>query len=190
MAGSSGRADAAAFDEFYAATRARLLQQLSLMTMDRELAQDALQEAYVKAWQRWSRIARLDDPEAWVRTVAYRSCISHWRRLLTARKHQGDLQTPASAREPDVAAVLDVREALAHLPQGQRVVLVLHELCDLSVEQVAAELGLPTGTVKARLSRGRSALQPLLRSTQDDGHDTRADGHVTQVPMAAGVSDD
>jgi RNA polymerase sigma-70 factor (ECF subfamily) len=177
-------ADAAEFDEFYVATRARLLQQLSLMTMDRELAQDALQEAYVKAWQRWSRVARLDDPEGWVRTVAYRGCVSHWRRLLTARKHQGDLQTPISARQPDVAAVLDVREALAQLPQGQRVVLVLHELCDLSVEQVASELGLPVGTVKARLSRGRAALQPLLRGSHDEAHDEGP------VPMTAGVSDD
>jgi RNA polymerase sigma-70 factor (ECF subfamily) len=56
---------------------------------------------------------------------------------------------------------------LRKIPEAQRVAIVLHHLCDLSVEQVAEETGVPVGTVKARLSRGRAALLPLL---DDDQH--------------------
>jgi RNA polymerase sigma-70 factor (ECF subfamily) len=55
-----------------------------------------------------------------------------------------------------------VLTALDQLPADQRRALVLHHLCDLPVAEVAAEVGAPVGTVKARLSRGRAALQSLL----------------------------
>lgn len=53
-------------------------------------------------------------------------------------------------------------EALRKVPADQRRALVLYHLCDLSIEQIAAETGAPIGTVKARLARGRAALQPHL----------------------------
>jgi RNA polymerase sigma-70 factor (ECF subfamily) len=53
-------------------------------------------------------------------------------------------------------------EALRRLPESQRQALVLHHLCDLPVRDVAQETGVPEGTVKARLSRGRTALAALL----------------------------
>ena len=52
--------------------------------------------------------------------------------------------------------------ALRQLPEAQRRALVLHHVCDLPVHAVAAEIGVPEGTVKARLSRGRAALAALL----------------------------
>jgi RNA polymerase sigma-70 factor (ECF subfamily) len=55
-----------------------------------------------------------------------------------------------------------VRQALATLSPEHRAVLVLHELCDLSVEEIASQLRVPRGTVKSRLSRGRTALAGLL----------------------------
>jgi RNA polymerase sigma-70 factor (ECF subfamily) len=150
------------FDTFYAATRARLLHQLTLVTLDREQAQDALQEAYVRAWQRWDRISAYDDAEAWVRTVAYRQCVSHWRRLSTARRYARDVSLPEEVAPVATADVVAVRSALARLSREQRAVLVLHELCDLSVEQIAAQTRTPAGTVKTRLMRGRAALAALL----------------------------
>ncbi len=68
---------------------------------------------------------------------------------------------PESVPGPDpehAALVL----ALRTLPEAQRMAVVLHHLCDLSVEQVASETGAPVGTVKARLSRGRAALARVL----------------------------
>ena len=150
------------FDSFYAATRPRLLHQLSIVTLDREQAADALQEAYVRAWQRWDRLVQYDDPEGWVRTVAYRRCVSHWRRLATARRAAPDVAVAASVDAVATADVVAVRQALATLSPEHRAVLVLHELCDLSVEEVAGQLRVPRGTVKSRLSRGRAALAGLL----------------------------
>ena len=71
--------DQSSFDAFYATTRDRLFRQLTVMTADPEQAQDALQEAYSRAWQRWTRVSRMDDPAAWVRTVAWRVAVSHHR---------------------------------------------------------------------------------------------------------------
>ncbi|HET7902886.1 MAG TPA: SigE family RNA polymerase sigma factor [Candidatus Nanopelagicales bacterium] len=156
------------FDAFYVATFPRLLRQLTLMTLDGEQAQDALQEAYVRAWQRWERISAYDDPEAWVRTVAYRHCVSHWRRVLTARRAAPRIAVDEAVGPVASAEVVAVRRALADLSYEQRAVLVLHELCDLSVEEISATLRIPTGTVKSRLSRGRTALADLLRDEPDD----------------------
>jgi RNA polymerase sigma-70 factor (ECF subfamily) len=150
------------FDSFYAVTRPRLLHQLTIVTLDREQAADALQEAYVRAWQRWDRLVLYDDPEAWVRTVAYRRCVSHWRRLATARRAAPDVAVAESTAAVATAEVVAVRQALASLSLEHRAVLVLHEICDLSVEEIAGSLHVPKGTVKSRLARGRTALAALL----------------------------
>lgn len=171
------------FDTFYAATYPRLLRQLTLMTLDAAQAEDALQEAYVRAWQRWERISAYDDPESWVRTVAYRQCVSAWRRLVTARRAAPGLVGPDSVGPVASAEVVAVRQALATLSYEQRAVLVLHELCDLSVEEIAATLRVPRGTVKSRLSRGRAALAGLLRDEPE--HPSPAPGKpASSVPSA------
>ena len=150
------------FDAFYVASRRRLLGQLAVMTGDADQAQDVLQEAYVRAWQRWDRVRGLDNPEAWVRMVAWRLAVSRWRRARLAVRAQPRLASVEAAVAEPTDEALDVRAALAQLPAGQRLVLVLHELCDLTVEQVAAQTGLPVGTVKTRLMRGRAAMGVLL----------------------------
>jgi RNA polymerase sigma-70 factor, ECF subfamily len=65
---------------------------------------------------------------------------------------------------PDRVAFTD---ALRKLPAEQRRALVLYHLCDLTIEQIAAETGAPAGTVKARLARGRAAVTPLLSETAE-----------------------
>ncbi len=165
--------DEVAFDAFYEATRRRLLGQLTLLTTDRDAAQDVLQDAYVKAWQRWGRVSRLEDPEGWVRTVAFRLAVSRWRRNTVARKAQPLLAASENAPAPATEQVMDVRAALARLPEGQRLVLVLHELCDLSVEDVSRQTGIRVGTVKTRLMRGRAALALLLAPTTEEVGDVR-----------------
>lgn len=151
------------FDAFYVATHPRLLRQLTLMTLDAEQSQDALQEAYVRAWQRWDRVSSYEDPEGWVRTVAYRQCVSAWRRLVTARRAAPSLAAADSVAPVASAEVVAVRRALAQLSYDQRAVLVLHEMCDLPLDEIARTLRVPSGTVKSRLARGRAAMADLLR---------------------------
>src|SRR6516165_6374991 len=166
-------ADDAGFDAFYLTTRNRLLGQLTLLTNDREVAQDVLQEAYIRAWQRWGRVSRLEDPAAWVRTVAWRESISRWRRGRVAWRARHRVAEHDVAADPMTEQAMDVRSALAALPEGQRLVLVLHEMCDLTVDQVAAQTGLAPGTVKTRLMRGRAALAQLLAAGGQEVGDVR-----------------
>jgi RNA polymerase sigma-70 factor (ECF subfamily) len=154
------------FDEFYLGTRGTLLGQLTAMTADPEVAKEVLQDAYAQAWQRWSRVSRLDDPAGWVRTVAWRRSVSAFRRQMAADRFLrmvGRARADASQTIP-VEEVLDVQDALRLLPDKHRRTLVLHDLCGLTMDQVADETGVPVGTVKSRLARGRAALRSHLGS--------------------------
>jgi RNA polymerase sigma-70 factor (ECF subfamily) len=152
------------FDEFYLGTRAALLGQLTAMTADPEVAKEALQDAYAQAWQRWSRVSGYGDPAAWVRTVAWRRSVSAFRRRAVADRFLRTIGRvhAESAGEIPVEEVLDVQDALRLLPDTHRRALVLHDLCGLTMDQVADEMGVPVGTVKSRLSRGRAALRSHL----------------------------
>jgi RNA polymerase sigma-70 factor (ECF subfamily) len=154
------------FDAFYASAFPRLVGQLFAMTGDHGEAQDVVQEAFVRAWDRRSDFLADEAPEAWIRTVATRLAVSRWRRarrwLELVRRTPPQAHTPGPG--PEHAALV---EALRQLPEAQRIAIVLHHLCDLSVEQVASETGAPVGTVKARLSRGRAALAGHLGEKED-----------------------
>jgi RNA polymerase sigma-70 factor (ECF subfamily) len=156
------------FDAFYAATSRGLLTQLYGLTGDWAEAQDCLQEAYARAWQRWSSVRDLEAPVAWVRVVGFRLARSRWRRAQQgARLHRTQLQPDVPGPSPDAVALA---AALRRIPEAQRQALVLHHLGDLSVADVARETGVPEGTVKARLSRGRAALAELLRDDLETSH--------------------
>ncbi len=152
---------AADFDAFYAATSPRLVRQVYLLVGSLPEAEDVAHEAFERAWLQWRKVADLDSPEAWVRTVARRLAVSRWRRTRNAatawrRRTDGDAHDPPS---PDHVALVT---ALRRLPEQQRVAIVLHHLADLTVEQVAAETGASISAVKAQLVRGRAALAQLL----------------------------
>jgi RNA polymerase sigma-70 factor (ECF subfamily) len=137
------------------------------MTGDLAEAQDVVQEAYARAWQRWAQVADYDEPAAWVRTVAWRLAISRRRKArnrLAAALRLHARPAPAVEPSPDTAAVV---WALRQLPDAQRRALALRYLCDLSVEAVAEETGVSVGTVKSRLSRGREALAAVLAETPE-----------------------
>jgi RNA polymerase sigma-70 factor, ECF subfamily len=160
---------------FYASAFARLVGQVYLLTGDFAEAQDAVQEAFVRAWSRRRRFADGDEPEAWIRTVARRIAVSRWRTArsaLAAWQRQGLVpHVPA----PGVETPLIVA-ALQRLTEEQRRAIVLYHLCDRAVDQVAVETGVPPGTVKARLSRGRTALRQIL--------DEAGAPPLTRVPRA------
>jgi len=134
---------------------------LLLVTGDLHEAEDVVQEALARASTRWSTIRASDVPEAWVRRVALNlaaSGLRWWRRRLAvlARLARPPEIPPASDE------VLALLEALGRLPMSQRQPLVLHHLLQMPVEEVARELGLSAGSVKARLFRGRRALAAQL----------------------------
>jgi RNA polymerase sigma-70 factor (ECF subfamily) len=154
--------DVLGFEEFYEATRHRVVAFLYAVAGDLSEAQDAAQEAYARAWQRWSRVSGYDDPEAWVRTVGYRLVINAWRRarsrLKAYRRHGAmDVENRVAAED-----AVTVQAALRLLPPEQRLVVVLHHLLDLSVADIAHQTGIPANTVKTRLVRGRRRMAALI----------------------------
>ncbi|MEU8520069.1 SigE family RNA polymerase sigma factor [Streptomyces sp. NBC_01216] len=160
------------FEDFYAQKVACLTGQLYVMLGDLHEAQDVVQEAFVKGWTRRRQIDRDGHPEAWIRTVAWRLAVSRWRgrrRTADAWKRGGAPPPHVEAPGPDQVVLVD---ALRELPGQQRRTLTLHYLCDLTVEQIAAETGLSGSTVKTHLVRGRAALAHRLRNSRiEEGPD-------------------
>jgi len=149
------------FEEFYQGSRHRVVTFLYALTSDRGEAQDVAQEAYARAWQNWSRVASYEDPEAWVRMVAYRLAMNVWRkatnRFRAYRRHGTGPDV-----EPPGETTLVVRAALRDLPEHERLVVVMHYVLDLPVAEISRQTGLPANTVKTRLARGRRRLASLM----------------------------
>jgi len=161
--------EAAEFDELYAASFRRIASQVYAMIGNLDEATECVQEAFARAWANRKKLDKAEYPEAWIRTTAYRLAVSRWRRTRLAKRPTdravgARTETPA-VDESHVALVA----ALRKLPEAQRQALVLHHIADLPIHQIAAEVGVPEGTIKARLSRGRTALAALLTDETPGG---------------------
>jgi RNA polymerase sigma-70 factor (ECF subfamily) len=154
------------FTEFYDATWPRTVACVYALTGNLSDAQDLAQEAYSRAWPRWSSLQQYDDPDAWVRQVATRLAVSRWRRAKTAAAFLARSRGPEPAAPPSESTT-DLVAALRQLPEAQRRAVVLHHLGELGVAEIAWIERCPAGTIKARLARGRAALATLL--TPQDG---------------------
>ena len=149
-----------AFDSSYK----RLVGQLYAVCGDLTEAEEVVAEAFARAVQHRRTFERTDNPEAWLRTVAVNvSRTRHRRRLLGARLERLEVRHPVL--DDDRLALV---AALKQLPAPQREAIALHYLADLPIHEVAAATGAPAGTVKARLSRGRTALAELLSVTDTE----------------------
>lgn len=155
------------FDDFYTASFQRIVGQVYAMIGDRDEAQECVQEAFVRAWAHRRKLEAAEYPEAWVRTTAYRLAVSRWRRTMRGRRPVDRAIGAATETAPPSEAHVALVAALKKLPESQRQALVLHHIADLPVNVVARQVGVPEGTIKARLSRGRTALAALLA---DDAH--------------------
>lgn len=152
--------------DLYAATYSRLVGTVGAICGDQHEAEEAVQDAFVRLMGTWSKVARYEDPEAWVRMVALRQVSNRRRKALNGIKAAIRLGPPPEAPEPSPTSV-DAERALAVLPAQQRAVLVLYRL-GLDAASIADTLGVPVGTVKSRLARGRAAVAPLLREDVRD----------------------
>jgi RNA polymerase sigma-70 factor, ECF subfamily len=167
--------DGEEFAELYDAAYGRVVAHAYAITADLGDAQELAQEAFLRTWQRWSQIRRYHDPTAWVMRVAHNLALSRWRRARTAARGLWRMGSPESSPSPGPESVALVR-ALQQLPAVQRRALVMHHMADMSVAAIATEEGVAVGTIKARLSRGRAALAPLLADVDLD--DTGGPGGI------------
>ncbi|WP_307781588.1 SigE family RNA polymerase sigma factor [Virgisporangium ochraceum] len=160
-------ASTADFDAFYLANFDRFIVQLHAYTADMATAQDVVQEAFARALQRWSRVSTYDNPEAWVRRVAWNLATSNWRRIARFNTFMRKQSVERLVAEPSPDRVMLVR-ALATLPETQRRAVVLHYLGDMSVNDIAAQERVAPGTVKSWLHRGRAALAAALSDSKEE----------------------
>jgi RNA polymerase sigma-70 factor, ECF subfamily len=142
----------------------RVVAAVALITGDRAAAEDAVQDALIKAWPR----AGLHNLAGWITVVASNGARSRLRRRRSEeRAYERAAALPPSGSAPPVG---DVLPAVRSLPPLQRQVVVLHYYLDLSVSEVASALGCAEGTVKTSLHRARRALAAALdeRTGEDD----------------------
>jgi RNA polymerase sigma-70 factor (ECF subfamily) len=130
-----------------------------------ESAADAVQEAFIEADRGWSRIATLDNPAAWVRRVAINRLLNRERNRARRREILATIRPVADAELTD--DLLDLRRAIADLPDKMRAAVCLHYLADLSVEEVAVALEVGSGTVKSNLHDARRRLREQLGEVSD-----------------------
>ncbi|GAA2617893.1 SigE family RNA polymerase sigma factor [Paractinoplanes durhamensis] len=152
----------AEFREFVSA-RMESLRGLAFLTCgDWQVAEDAVLGSLTKLYVKWNRV---DNHEAYARTIVVRAAIDETRRPWWRREQSHGDAMPDRSTDDGTHAVderIRIQQALHRLPPKQRAVLVLRFLEELSVQETAAALRFPEGTVKAYTSRGLEALRELL----------------------------
>ena len=145
------------------------------LTGDHGRAEDIVQETMLRAWRYPEKVAgRTAAPRAWLYTVARHLAIDQYRARQARPTEPADLTVLASRAAPDqidaTIAQCDLATALASLRPRDRDLLTARYLRDRSIGQIAADLNIPAGTVKSRLSAARHALRRNLQS--GTGHPT------------------
>jgi RNA polymerase sigma-70 factor (sigma-E family) len=139
----------------------RLVGSLSLFTGDGDLAEDLAQETLTRVCRDWRTVSNLDSPGAWAHRVALNLARSHYRHRSVARRQRARLARTSETHDPDTATVIAVRDAVSQLPVRQRTALVLRYFADLSVEETAAAMQCPQGTVKTLTREAIAALRTM-----------------------------
>lgn len=121
---------------------------------DADVAHDATQEAFARAYARWSRVGNSAYPQAWVTKTAINLTRRHFRKRPSTAT---GTETPGPTADR-----LDVLSALRSLPERQRQAVVLHYLTDSPLAAVAEVMGISEGAVKAHLFKARAALRGEL----------------------------
>ena len=132
---------------------------------DAREAEDATQDALVRAWRQRSSLRTLDSAQAWFDRILVNVCRDRLRRRRPrVRWTDVDEGTPSPAADPFAALIARdaVLGAVVSLPVDQRIVLVLRYWADLPVDAIADRLGVPAGTVKSRLHYAMRALRAAL----------------------------
>jgi RNA polymerase sigma-70 factor, ECF subfamily len=170
----------------------RRVYNLALRMMGREEdARDAVQDAFLTAMRRLSTFRGDAQFTTWMHRVTVNACYDLLRKrrrapLLDAPREEGmpEREPVAPDLSDSVDLSLDVRRALLEVPPDYRAAMILHDVQDLPYEEVAAILGVPIGTVRSRIHRGRVALARAMGIAPRGGP-----AHVRERPDAAGPSD-
>jgi RNA polymerase sigma-70 factor (ECF subfamily) len=153
--GSSARTD---FESFYLANRLRLFRALVVVTRDVHGAEEAMQDAFVKVWERWERVAMMEDPVGYL----FRTALNGWFQV-HRRAARAARRAVAPHRIADPLEVVEDRDLVARrllrLPARQRAALVLTEYLAYDSAAAGRVLGIRPGTVRRLASKARATLR-------------------------------
>ncbi len=165
------REGATTFEDFFHANHEKLLRVLYLASGDRHEAEDLVQEAFVRVYERWDRVRETENPAGYLYRTALNVHRSRGRRMALATRKALRV-APRREPAPDLASAAGdrdaIRRALRSLPLGQRQAVVLVEWLGMSDEEAGTILGVAAVTVRVRISRARTRLQAMLRGDRDD----------------------
>lgn len=149
------------FELFFEDQHARFLRALYLLCGDAAEAEDLMQDAFLKVWERWDRVSGMDDPEGYLFRTGMNLWRSRGRRAARAARKLVSFRRDLDSHDP-MSAVDDhdvVMRALASLPPRQRAAVVVTELLDYSSGDAARILGVRASTVRALSTQGRAAMK-------------------------------
>jgi RNA polymerase sigma-70 factor (ECF subfamily) len=153
----------AAFEDFFRDQTQRLYAHLCLITGNRAEAEELGQDAFLKVWERWDRVAEMDEPVGYLYRTAMNLFRKRYRRGVLALR-----RTVSEDRRRDEFTTAEnrsvVAQALVGLAQRQRAALVLTELIGFSSGEASRMLGVSPGTVRMLASQGRAALKQHLEA--------------------------
>jgi RNA polymerase sigma-70 factor (sigma-E family) len=156
--------DESDYTDYVSARLGRWHKAAYLLCGDGHRADDIVQSTVTTLYRHWQRAVAADNIDAYVHRMLVRHFLSERRKAWSRVLLLSDAPDRATAPESGYEDQEIVRRALTTLPPGQRAVLVLRFLCDLSVEETASALRCSTGNVKAQTSRGLEAMRERLES--------------------------
>jgi RNA polymerase sigma-70 factor (ECF subfamily) len=158
------RGDHDAFAALVGAASDRLYALACLILRDSDRAEDATQEAFVRAWREVPKLRDAERFDAWLRRLVVNACYDEARRIRRRAEVSLVLLDQRSVLDPSssMAETDRVDRAFRRLPLDQRVVLALQHYYDLSHVEIAETLGIPLGTVKSRVRYGVAAMRAQL----------------------------
>ena len=146
------------FEDFFSSEHARLFGALCLVTGDRQEAEEIMQDAFLRLWERWDRIAGIDDPAAYLFRTAMNVFRNRYRRSALAVR-----RTVRLAPTEDALATVEDRDvivrALRDLTPNQRAAVVLTGYVGLPSEEAGRALGMKGSTVRTLATRARAAIR-------------------------------
>jgi RNA polymerase sigma-70 factor, ECF subfamily len=146
------------FEAFVEAETTRFHGALRLLTRDRGEAEDLMQDAFLKVWERWQHVRSLDDPTGYLYRTAMNLYRKRLRRAAVVIRHAVRPRAPRDQLD-QVESRDEVLRALATLSPRQRMSLVLMDLLDYSSEEAGRLMGVTATTVRVLASQGRAALR-------------------------------
>ena len=164
--GGAAPPDRPTFDDWVAARGPALLRLAYTLTGDAGEAEDVVQEALSRALPRWSRIAAVDDTDAYVRRMVVNAHTSRWRawrRRVSPVEQVADVAV-ADRSGPEHDERQRIWDACRALPEIHRTAVVLRFYEQLEYAEIAALTGVREGSVRSRVSRGLAALRIELGS--------------------------